>query len=215
MKSFTLYEILHTHNTPDPDKAGGTQALQESGSIRADTWGTSWYFLQHCSEPTSHKGPPKRYLFPGGFVQVLHHFKCSRLEFWRDEGTWIAPHPLKSEFGRLEGTAAALLRICENQVKPGGKNPANARAEAGYWNCGRLEEGRCTRLSRLTQQRVRSIPWLFLVCLQCRAGLQAGPQSTPSPSAPAGRSPSPGKVWRSGRFGTFAGSPSCLFGAVT
>lgn len=130
-------------------------------------------------------------------ISKLYHCKCSRLELWRGERTWTAPHPLRSGLGRLESTGVALLTICENQAKPGKKkNPANATAEAGYWNCGHVEEGRCTRLSRLTQQRVRSIPWLFLVCLQCRAGLQAGPQSTPSPSAPTGRSPSPGKVWQ-------------------
>lgn len=51
----------------------------------------------------------------------LHHFKCSRLELWRHEWTWIAPHPLKLGSRMVEGTGAALLTICENQVKPGEK----------------------------------------------------------------------------------------------
>lgn len=51
-------------------------------------------------------------------ISKLYNFKCSGLELWRGEGTWIAPHPSKLELGRLEGTGAALLTICENQVKP-------------------------------------------------------------------------------------------------
>lgn len=63
-------ENHHLCNTPEPDEAGGTQAFNKSHSISANTQGPLCYLLQHCLKPTSNKGHPNGYSFPGSFVEV-------------------------------------------------------------------------------------------------------------------------------------------------